>query len=59
MEFTTLNNMDLDSIEDPNTAEIIQDVSELHLASPSQPINTTVVPQTIEIKLEEIPPDVS
>lgn len=49
MASTDVNSMD------PNTDSIIEDVCELKLASPAQPVIT----ETIEIKYEEIPPQVT
>ena len=53
MASTDVNSMD------PNTDSIIEDVYELKLASPAQPVNTTINQETIEIKYEEIPPQVT
>ena len=53
MASTDVNSMD------PNTDSIIEDVYELKLASPAQPVNTTTNQETIEIKYEEIPPQVT
>jgi hypothetical protein len=53
MASTDVNSMD------PNTDSIIQDVLELKLVSPAQPVNTTTNPETKEIKYEEIPPQVT
>lgn len=53
MASTDVNSMD------PNTDSIIEDVYELKLASPAQPVNTTINQETIEIKYEEIPQNVS
>ena len=50
---------DVNSMEYPNTDSIIEDVYELKLASPAQPVNTTTIQETIEIKYEEIPPQVT
>ena len=49
MASTDVNSMD------PNTDSIIEDVCELKLASPAQPVIT----ERIEIKYEEIPPQVT
>ena len=53
MASTDVNSMD------PNTDSIIEDVYELKLASPAQPVNSTINQETIEIKYEEIPPQVT
>ena len=53
MASTDVNSMD------PNTDSIIEDVYELKLASPAQPVNTITNQETIEIKYEEIPPQVT
>jgi len=50
---------DVNSMGYPNTDSIIEDVYELKLASPAQPVNTTTIQETIEIKYEEIPPQVT
>ena len=44
---------------DPHTDSIIEDVYELKLASPAQPVNSTINKETIEIKYEEIPPQIT
>ena len=53
MASTDVNSMD------PNTDSIIEDVYELKLTSPAQPVNSTTNQETIEIKYEEIPPQVT
>ena len=44
---------------DPKTDSIIEDVYELKLASPAQPVNSTINQETIEIKYEEVPTQVT
>lgn len=46
MASTDVNSMD------PNTDSIIEDVYELKLASPAQPVNTTINQETIIVGIE-------